>query len=736
MPDERMQPETAGQSRPVGDAAVNSGADSAPRPGFVADSSSPVGKKIDDGTGAPRLLLEPGIEPVPGYRLAELIGEGGFGQVWKANGPGDFLVAIKFVRLGNKAEVVEMRSLELMKNIRHANLLTVFGAWQDHGYLIIAMELADRTLLDYYQELTGQSLPGIPIPELFDYMLEAAKGIDHLNNMGIQHRDIKPHNLFLVGGSVKVADFGLAKVVEQKAASHTGTGMTPAYAAPEFFAGKTTPQSDQYSLAVTYCHLRNGRLPFEGSAAQIMAGHFFEKPDLTMLPEEERPIVARALGKKPEDRWPTCRIFVQSLIEASTVGHGGGQPPPVRRAVIADRTEPQARPKGGKSKPRPGGDTAPAYTEPMTKPKSKPRPGAKAGPGSKSAPLAKKSTKSKGLWAGLGVALVAGVAAIALIIWQPWQGRSGNVGDGDNSSDLNSSPTLEFARSFRHTPSVLGVAYFPDGKRVVSAGRDGVLRVWDVESGKELYAMRGHTAPVTCVAIAADGRHILSGSEDKTVRLWDAENGKDLRILRGHTDMVMSVAISADGRRGASGSDDKTVRIWDLEKESVAKPMELKHSDWVLAVAISSDGKRVLAGGVNGFLRLWDADKGQSLRDLQGHDGDVLCVAFTGDGKRAVSTGADKKVRIWKTESSDPVKVLTGHDDRISAAAFSQDGQQILSGSEDRTVRLWDVEAGKEIGGARKVFSDRISSVAFAPDRRRALCGVSDGWVRLWGLAK
>ena len=95
------------------------------------------------------------------------------------------------------------------------------------------------------------------------------------------------------------------------------SSMTPAYAAPELFDGQASGKSDQYSLAVSYCQLRGGRLPFNGSAIQLMACHLSGTPDLSMLPAEEQPIVARALAKDPADRWPDCRTFVTALTRAA-----------------------------------------------------------------------------------------------------------------------------------------------------------------------------------------------------------------------------------------------------------------------------------------------------------------------------------------------------------------------------------------------------------------------------------
>jgi serine/threonine protein kinase len=272
-----------------------------------------------------------GAEPVPGYQLVKRLGQGGFGEVWQATGPGGFPVAMKFIRLGASSSAVELRALELMKTVRHPNLLGQFGSWQQDETLMVAMELAEGSLLDRHTAAVAEGLPGIPADELLEYMADAARGIDHLNEPrpedgqphGIQHRDIKPANLLLVGGGVKVADFGLAKVLRQSQASNTGC-MTLAYAAPECVNGATSPRSDQYSLAVTYCQLRGNRVPFRGAAEEVMLGHLLNPPDLSMLPPAEQPAVARALAKNPEERWPSCRAFVRALTVAAK-----GRPGPV-----------------------------------------------------------------------------------------------------------------------------------------------------------------------------------------------------------------------------------------------------------------------------------------------------------------------------------------------------------------------------------------------------------------------
>ena len=185
------------------------------------------------------------------------------------------------------------------------------------------MELADGSLWDRLVESNRRGLLGIPRGELLGYLSGAASGIDYLNDrrhavagrdgVGVQHRDLKPSNILLFGGGVKVADLGMARAMEGDRTGHTGI-WTYSYAPPEFFRGETARQSDQYSLAVTYCQLRGGRFPFAGSAATVTAGHLFGRPDLDALPEPERPAMTRALAKEPGDRWPNCRAFIDALL--------------------------------------------------------------------------------------------------------------------------------------------------------------------------------------------------------------------------------------------------------------------------------------------------------------------------------------------------------------------------------------------------------------------------------------
>lgn len=280
--------------------------------------------------------------PTPSeYKRVRKLGAGAFGEVWEASGPGGLGVALKYISLNGNRGDLEFRSLQAMSLIRHPNLVSVFGVWQKDNWLILAMELCDETLQDRLVEALDSGLSGIPFEELLSYMRDAANGLDALKVKRVQHRDVKPANLLLSGSGVKVADFGLAKALENTVASNT-TGGTLGFIAPECYRGHLTDQSDQYSLAVTYFYLRTGRLLFSGNHAQMIYSHLESEPDLSQLPPAESFALARALSKEPEKRWENCATFVKQL----------SAPQPVVAGSQRSSHSPRAEKSNGKSSAR------------------------------------------------------------------------------------------------------------------------------------------------------------------------------------------------------------------------------------------------------------------------------------------------------------------------------------------------------------------------------------------------
>ncbi len=255
-------------------------------------------------------------EPIPGYRICERLGAGGYGEVWKVDAPGGLAKAIKFVygHLNEDRAARELKALSRIKAVRHPFLLSLERIEVVDGQLLIVTELADMSLKDRFDQCCKEGLSGIARDELLRYLQDTADVLDYMNEeYSLQHLDIKPENLLLLAGRVKVADFGLVKDLHDVTASMMG-GLTPLYAPPEVFDGRPSHWSDQYSLAIVYQEMLTGKLPFPGtSAMQLARQHMYAQPRLAALPESDRPIIARALSKTPEHRFASCRELIGAL---------------------------------------------------------------------------------------------------------------------------------------------------------------------------------------------------------------------------------------------------------------------------------------------------------------------------------------------------------------------------------------------------------------------------------------
>lgn len=266
--------------------------------------------------------LQTGMEPFPGYRLRRLLGYGSFAEVWEAEADDGSRAALKFLPAERQhATPGELRSLQAIRQLLHPNLIRIDRVWCHLGYIVIAMEQADGTLADLHATYRTE-VDSAVIPEHACLLLsQAAAALDFLNTrqhlvkgkaVSIQHCDVKPSNLMLFGETVKLADFGLAVMMTGPMVLHRPSG-TPEYAAPEVFRGRLTRHSDQFALAVTYCELRAGRLPFPNLPRTFRPDYFHPPPELAMLSRDERPIVARALTMAPEERWPSCVEFIDRV---------------------------------------------------------------------------------------------------------------------------------------------------------------------------------------------------------------------------------------------------------------------------------------------------------------------------------------------------------------------------------------------------------------------------------------
>ncbi len=293
-------------------------------------------------------IREANAEPIAGYRLIEPLGSGGFGEVWKCEAPGGLLKAIKFVYgslnsldvEGIRAEQ-EWKALQRIKEVRHPFVCSVERIDTADGELVIVMELADRTLHDLFQEQQSAGLIGVPRDDLLRYLRDAAEALDYMNEKhNLQHLDVKPRNLFLIGDRVKVADFGLVKHLQSQGLSGPLGGVTPLYAPPETLMGKVSPHSDQYSLAVVYQEMLTGHRPFVAKNVRMLAQmHLQDPPDVRALPEADRVVVLRALSKDPVKRFASCTDFVAALYKARAPVRAAVAPGAKRPKSLADTME-------------------------------------------------------------------------------------------------------------------------------------------------------------------------------------------------------------------------------------------------------------------------------------------------------------------------------------------------------------------------------------------------------------
>jgi WD40 repeat protein len=320
----------------------------------------------------------------------------------------------------------------------------------------------------------------------------------------------------------------------------------------------------------------------------------------------------------------------------------------------------------------------------------------------------------------------------------------------------------------------LGIVFSPDSKYLLSFSSDGTMRLWDVESAKEVRRFAQHKTaekvdPVQYAQAAAfmpDGRKCISIHRPGQVLLHDVETGKEIDHFQAYSSHGDRLALSPDGKYLlTSGGDyrmprmvavDCQVKLWDLATHKVIRRFD-GHTSFVNCIALSPDGKKLLTGAghwdgdkkpVDCTVRLWDVAAGKETRRFEGHTYTVGSVAFSPDERLVASGGWDNSVRLWDASTGKQVRELKGHTENVWSIAFSPDGNYLLSGSgttrrlgnppntltlrTDCNMRMWSHLSGKELISLG--HPGPVNSVAFSPDGKWVASGCDDGMVRLHRL--
>jgi len=294
--------------------------------------------------------------------------------------------------------------------------------------------------------------------------------------------------------------------------------------------------------------------------------------------------------------------------------------------------------------------------------------------------------------------------------------------------------------------SISSLSISSDGKNLCTGGTEkkydaeiGTLRTWSLDTGKETGPAIQHGTGVLAVAYHPDGKSIASGGKDHVVRLWDVATGKQQERWLGHLGAVQALAFAKDAAL-VSGSVDRTVKVWTPGYSDVIAA----HADWVQCLALDGKNTMVASGSRDGSVKLWDVATTKLLHQLPAHNGAITSIAFSHHkDKRYLAVGTrsaknDGEIKVWQIDRDDKAGVTSKerytfkeHTKGITALAFCPNPAQadlLVSGSADHTVKVWDIEAGKEKETYRG-HKDEVRCIAFGPDGKTFASGGKDAVV-------
>lgn len=264
------------------------------------------------------------------------------------------------------------------------------------------------------------------------------------------------------------------------------------------------------------------------------------------------------------------------------------------------------------------------------------------------------------------------------------------------------------AAELDHPGGATALAFSADGARLYSAGYDGIVRVWELASARQVGLLTGSEGTIWSLDVSPDGDRLASAGEDKIIRIWRLDESAQPAVLRGHERNVWEVRFSPDGRRLASASFDASARLWDSATGASAARLD-GHGEAVVGLDYSPDGDLIATGSDDSTVRLWRARDGTPLHILA-NGNHAYKVAFSPDSRWLASAGRARSglgtfwhqltgagghaapVHLWRVGDGALVAALP-HPDDVMYVAFNRDGGHLVTGGEDGAVRLWRLRA-------------------------------------------
>jgi len=302
-------------------------------------------------------------------------------------------------------------------------------------------------------------------------------------------------------------------------------------------------------------------------------------------------------------------------------------------------------------------------------------------------------------------------------------------------------------------PSVVGLSLSHDGKTLLAAGGDGIIRVWDFASGQLQRTLTGHINSIYIAAFSPNEKLIASSSRDTTARIWDSASGRELHKLGGFHCAVKSVAFSPNGKTVAAVGNDGMLKLWDVKTGRELKSLVHSNSPdvdtGIYSVVFSRDGKKIYAGNGDGTISEWNAASGEETDVWKAHTDAVMALAFSPDYRLLLSTGNyEAKMKVWDVATKQELnsfaeKKTDDLTENSHVVAFSPNQKMVAtsvaafkdqqSGYAYVRTYVYNVETGEKLFTLEGQKFD-VGGLVFTPDNRYLLAGSVDRTIKIYDL--